>query len=98
MPVSDQPTSEAERVFTIRGEEDAFELLDRALSGAIEGDGPALLDFSGWPVIDVKLPKTPINSSISPTMMEAFVELQTTIYRAHSLLATDSGDLRGLSK
>jgi hypothetical protein len=31
-------------------------------------------------------------------MMEAFLELQRTIYRAHTFLASDTGDLRTLSR
>jgi len=94
----DQPPSGAERILKIRNEDEAFDLLEGALSGAISDESTTLVDFTGWPIMDVRLPNTPINSSISPTMMEAFIELQTAIYRAHSLLTADSGDLRGLSK
>lgn len=94
----DEPTPETGRVFRVRNEDDAFALLERALAGAIPDDSAPVVDFAGWPIIDVRLPNTPINSSISPTMMEAFIELQTAIYRAHSLLTANSGDLRGLSK
>jgi hypothetical protein len=90
--------STADRVFQVRSEEDAFALLERALTDAIPEDWPGLIDFAGWPVIDVRLPHTPISGSISPTMMEAFIDLQTAIYRAHSLLTSGSPDLRGLSK
>ena len=56
------------------------------------------VDFREWPLLTIHLPNTPIEGSISPSMMEAFLEVQTSIYRAHSLLTTQSGDLRGRSK
>jgi hypothetical protein len=87
-----------DRVFRVRSEDEALALLERALAGSIPDDSPGLIDFEGWPILDIRLPHTPINASISPTMMEAFIELQTTIYRAHSLLTSNSANLRGLSK
>jgi len=87
-----------ERIFQVRNEDEAFALLQRALAGTIPEDSPGLIDFAGWPVIEVHLPRTPVSGSITPTMMEAFIELQTAIYRAHSLLSFGSADLRGLSK
>lgn len=82
----------------VTNEEEAFELLRQALAGDLPLDVPPSIDFHGWPRLGIHLPKTPVDASISPTMMEAFIEVQTAIYRVHSLLTTDSGDLRGLTK
>jgi hypothetical protein len=89
---------DASGLFRLHSEEDAFALLRRVLNGELGDETPWSIDFSHWPKLDIYLPETPLDASISPTMMEAFIELQTALYHVHSLLTTDSGDLRGLSK
>jgi hypothetical protein len=89
-------TSEA--TFEITNEEEAIGILQRLLNREIPEDTPISVVFRDWPTIDVHLPRTPIRASISPTMMEAFIETQTALYRSYSLLTTDSGDLRGLTR
>jgi hypothetical protein len=90
-------SEEVELNFQIASEEDAFSLLERLLHGEISEDEPKAIVFRNWPKIDVYLPRTPLKSSISPTMMEAFIETQTALYRAYMLLTADTADLRGLS-
>lgn len=90
--------SETSTTFRITTEDEAFEILDKALKGAISDDDLLRVEFVGWPRMDVHLPLTPLNGSISPTMMEAFIEFQTTIYRAYLLLNLENGDLRSLTK
>lgn len=84
----------------IESEEQAWDLIERALDGGLDLDEsePLVLDFSGWPVVDVYLPDTPQGATISPTMMEAFIELQRAIYRSYTLVESDTADLRTLSK
>ena len=41
---------------------------------------------------------TPIKGSISPSMMEGFIELQKTIYRSHTLLLSGTDNLRTLNR
>lgn len=84
-------------VLKVSSEEDALELLARVLAGEISDDSTKSIQFDGWPNLNIYLPRTPTSSSISPTMMEAFIELQKSVYRSYSLLNNDSGDLRGLS-
>ena len=85
-------------IFKIASEEDALALLERALAGEfLEGDFP-LVAFDNWPVVDVYLPNTPVDASITPTMMAAFIELQEAVYRAHKLINADTGSLRTLTK
>lgn len=83
----------------IRSEDDAWIALEQALAQEdLPDEPPSGVGFSSWPSINVYLPATPVKGSISPTMMEAFIELQNTIYRAHTFLSSDTGDLRTLSK
>jgi hypothetical protein len=86
----------ADQIFDIRSEDDAWSILETAIEkGTSEGID---FRFKGWPQIEVYLPDTPQDASISPSMMEAFIELQKTIYRSHTFLASDTGNLRTLSK
>lgn len=90
--------SEAHGLIVVTSEAEAAMLLEKALSGEVQDDTPALVSFKGWPILEIKLPGTPISGSISPTMMEAFIELQTSLYRANSLISYDIWDLRGLTR
>jgi hypothetical protein len=56
-----------------------------------------IFDFKAWPHVNIHLPDTPVESSISPTMMEAFIELQKSINRSYTLVSADTGDLRFLT-
>jgi hypothetical protein len=85
-------------VLTIESEDDAWENLEQALRLDVPRGVPVRVIWGGWPHMEIKLPETPGQAVISPSMMEAFIELQTTIYRAHSLLSGGAGDLRTLTK
>ncbi len=82
----------------IENEETAIDALRRALDGQLTIEEVGVVDFRGWPTVSIHLPGTPIDSSITPSMMEAFIELQRSIYRAHMLVTADNADLRALSK
>ncbi|MBR0660204.1 hypothetical protein [Neoroseomonas oryzicola] len=93
--------SESARTFVVTNEDEAFALLERLLAeephvAALEG--PPRIDLKGWPKIEIYLPETPVEGSISPTMMAAFIELQTSVYRAYMLLNAETGDLRSLTR
>jgi len=79
-------------------EDEAFVALEAALAEGVPAGIVPVFDFVNWPIVKVRLPDTPVNSSISPSMMEAFIELQKTIYRAHTFISSDTGDLRTLSR
>ena len=72
----------------IESEDEAWEYLRRALAGDLPDDLVPAVAFKGWPHVSVYLPDTPIEASISPQMMRALVELQDSIYRAHSAVAS----------
>lgn len=82
----------------IRNEDEAWKELAQALGDGFPPETVPVFVFEGWPKITIGLPRTPIDGSISPSMMEAFLELQKTIYRAHAFLTADTGDLRTLTK
>lgn len=59
-------------------------------SGEYEGEEPTLenLEFGDWAHLKVYLPKPPINSSITPAYMEAFLDIQKQIYQLAALSRT----------
>lgn len=83
--------------FIISNEESALSLLQRLLNDDILGEDISSVRFKNWPTLDIYLPKTPSDSSISPTMMEAFMETQKALYRTYALLTSGTPDLRGMS-
>lgn len=89
--------SEASYFPVIRSEDDAWMLLERVLREGLPDDAPPFVQFRSWPTIDIYLPETPIDGSITTSMMEAFLAYQEAINRTHALLATGSADLRGLT-
>jgi hypothetical protein len=89
----------ADQIVEIAGEEDAWVLLQKLLEEGQHAEASQVdVRFKGWPFLQIHLPDTPREASITPSMMEAFIELQKTIYRSHTFLASDTGNLRTLSK
>jgi hypothetical protein len=86
-----------EQQFNIKSEDDAWKALSDAVAGADAGEHPKIV-WGGWPNIKIHLPNTSIDGSISPSMMEAFIELQRSIYRTHTLLSSGTESLRHLSR
>ncbi|MCX7370675.1 MAG: hypothetical protein NTX90_17645 [Alphaproteobacteria bacterium] len=83
---------------SVQNEEEAWALLERALrDGLPENQGTFFIRFVHWPTIDVYLPDTPVDGSITSSMMEAFLSYQEAINRTQALLTTGSPDLRGLT-
>lgn len=85
-------------VVYVSSEDEAWEVLQTAIDSGLSPDKIPLVQFKNWPSVTVELPHTQIEGSISPSMMEAFIELQKTIYRAHTFVTSDTGDLRSLSR
>ena len=81
----------------IRNEDEAWSALNQALDGVLPFQHAEVVDFLNWPNLKIHLPNTPVDASITPTMMEAFIEVQTAIYRAYALVSSDTADLRTLS-
>ncbi|TAW32071.1 hypothetical protein ELH93_22300 [Rhizobium leguminosarum] len=87
------------QVVKISSEDEAWAMLDAAIKGQLPGpaEEPIVLDFDKWLKFAIHLPGTPVDGSITPTMMEAFVELQKSIYRTYMLISSETNDLRFLS-
>jgi hypothetical protein len=84
--------------FEIASENDAWRLLDDSLNRRIDaGERPEFI-WSGWPYLQIDLPETPIPGSISPPMMGAFLEIQSSIYRSHAILSSGTSNLRSLNR
>jgi hypothetical protein len=87
-----------ELVLRVKTEEDAWKALQEALQNGVPEDLAPNVKWTGWPHISIYLPDTPEEGSISPSMMEAFLELQRSIFRTHALLSTGTENLRTLKK
>jgi hypothetical protein len=85
-------------VISIDSEEAAFEELQRAVERI--GDTQHVVtpvQFIGWPNLVIRLPYTQKSASISPSMMQAFIEYQEAIYRIERLVGAETIDLRSLT-
>lgn len=87
-----------EAVFEIKGEDEAWKLLETALQNRL-GEPPAVQIFwNNWPTLNIHLTAVPEDGTISSGTMEAILELQRSLYRTHALLSTGNDDLRSLSR
>jgi hypothetical protein len=82
----------------IESENQAWDLLRQVLDGEFPTEHGEVVEFRGWTGLSVHLPNTPISASITPSIMEAFIDVQKTIYRTYTLVSADTADLRTLSK
>lgn len=82
-------------VHIVRNDEDAWKLLSAALKGEVQISGPESVKFVGWPHLNVHVKER--ESAISPSMMEAFVDLQKALYRSQALVKYDTADMRLLT-
>ena len=89
---------------SINNERDAWNLLERAIKDLLPDD-TIQLAMGNWPEIHLKFSGAKFNSTITTSMMEAFIDLQKNIYRlyaklqyneARSVLLTDD-DRRALN-
>lgn len=78
----------------ITSEDEAWEYLQRALEGDLPDNIVRTVDFEGWPRIDIYLPNTPVQSSLSPTMMAALIDLQKSLYRVHATVTAGDRSAR----
>ena len=91
-------STESASPFRVTSEDDALALLKSALDGDLPDASSTSIVWDGWPLVNIHLPNTPVEGSISPTMMAAFIELQESIYRSQALINTKSSDLRGFTQ
>lgn len=72
----------------ITSEDEAWAYLEQALNGQLPENLVPAVAFKKWPLIDIYLPDTEVEGSVSPSMMVALVDFQRAIYRTHSLITT----------
>lgn len=84
-----------EDIVTIRSEEDAFKAIKRLIAREdFRGD----VQLDGWPKLQIKLVGEQFNSSITPSVMKSFLELQSLVYKSYAIARYDTDDVRKLSK
>lgn len=68
---------------TVQNEEDAFELVQKALDGNFESD-VVEVGFSGWPKFEVTVKGDRYDSSVTTSLMRSLVELQSVLNRIYA--------------
>lgn len=84
-------------IITIRGEDDVYDLLQQFSRSKTLPDN-VKFEFEGWPNFKVKLVGEQFQSTITPTVMKAFLELQAGIYRAFATANYGSPNAAKLTK
>lgn len=78
------PANETEEVpdIIIRSEEEAYDILQRALDNEI---GPyRTIRFEGWPSLSLYLKGKKFEQSLTPTVMRGLLELQRGVYKSYA--------------
>lgn len=84
-----------EDIVTISSEDDAFEAIKLLISRKdFQGD----VQLDGWPKLQIKLVGEQFDSSITPSVMKSFLELQSLVYKSYAITRYDTDDVRKLSK
>ncbi len=71
--------------YTITNEEDAFNYLQKITDGKINPHDCPMV-FDGWPSLNVHISGDKFNSSLTPSLMKGFLELQKGINRSYCLV------------
>lgn len=79
----------------IKNEGDAFEAIERFLAG---GGFPGGVELEGWPKLKIRLVGPKFHSSLTPTVMKSFLDLQNLVYKSYAIAQYDTEDTRKLSK
>ena len=85
-----------EQSYEISSEEQALQFLEMALLGKI-GEKPVKIEFKNWPIIEIKLVGDGYNSTITPDIAEALVEIQHAMNRAYARFVHGSSNARSLT-
>ncbi|MDP3322666.1 MAG: hypothetical protein Q8S71_03865 [Hydrogenophaga sp.] len=78
---------ERQQELKITSEEDAFAFLKKALENEISDD--IKITFDNWPKITIELEGEGYNSTLTPSIMSALLELQQGLNRTYAKLALD---------
>jgi hypothetical protein len=88
----------SEELIRIQNEEDAWKAFEDAINHRFADGSKPKIVWDGWPNVDVYLPNTPEEGSISTSMMIAFIELQNSVYKTHLLLSSGTKKRRRLTQ
>ncbi|TNH04505.1 hypothetical protein FHQ26_01500 [Testudinibacter sp. TR-2022] len=69
----------------IQNEQDAYDLLRKLYHEEVGDVSQLNLEFSGWPQINVRLTGENYKSTITPSIMKAFLKLQDGLYQAYAV-------------
>ena len=90
-------SSPAAARLTVRSEEEAFALLKRALASEL-AEQPYALEFENWPILTLRFVGEGYDSTITPHIAEALVELQHAMNRSYARLVHHAGNSNVLTK
>jgi hypothetical protein len=82
----------------IKSEEDAWEFVEKIINRQpVDFSDDFRIEYDSWPIFRIYISKPKLDSSISPSMMEVFSDLQKNIYQTVALLKYSSADIRHLT-
>lgn len=83
--------------FVINNEDQAIELLDAILNNKINTDH-VNLEFDGWPTYHMHVEGKKYHQTITPSIMNGFLDLQSGIYKSYALIKYDTEATQCLTK
>lgn len=93
----EEPGQEGEWIdLRVTSDADAFALIEKSLDHQL-GYQPYRVVFDRWPILTIKLEGEGYESTITPDMASALVELQHAINRSYARLVHDSSNGRSLT-
>lgn len=81
----------------IENEDQVYALIEKLKQNAINTDGLSV-DFDGWPRLTMHLHGESFDSTITPPLMKAFLELQNGLYRSYAIAKYNSPKITNLTK
>lgn len=81
----------------IKSEADLYASLSIIKNDDLDLDGLAIR-FDGWPVMSIHLHGEKFDSTITPDLMKAFIEMQSSIFRSYALARYNTIQIRGLKQ
>lgn len=85
-----------EQSYEISSEDQALKFLEMALLGKI-GEKPVRIEFKNWPIIEIRLVGDGYDSTITPDIAEALIEIQHAMNRAYARFVHGSSNARSLT-
>jgi len=81
----------------VSSDDDAWKTFEQMLSGDLSVDKMSDFEFDRWPLFKIYIPGARLDSSLTPYMMQGYVDFQRTIFRSHALLLHNDANARKLS-